>query len=425
MTGAEFLERMAQAKKDIIERCRMCGSCLKECKIRSFSQYAGADPAELQKARIEFLKGGEFSQAAYDLAFSCMSCHYCREACPENLNPPRIGILSRIELVSRGHAAPPAYSFAFPDEHFNYFGIMSALLLHPSQTRWLTQAPERPQHADVVYFTGCGLHTMPDHLFTSLDIMERMGLDIATLGGIAHCCGNPYMLAGRSAECGNQGERLLKALADFTPETVTFFCSGCTARFGASFTDHAKLPFRALHLAAFLGEHVDRLKFTKEIHKVVAVHDPCQLGRGVGEYEGVRKVLGAIPGIRLVEMEHSGKNTLCCGSPAAQNDPQAAREMARTILEEAKSAGAELLVDMCLSCHRAFRALAKDYPFEVIHFINLVGKAMGIEHESKLAQYLQWKDVDRVLADARANIEASPYSEEEVSFFLQMLFASV
>ncbi|RJP24156.1 MAG: (Fe-S)-binding protein [Candidatus Abyssobacteria bacterium SURF_5] len=423
MAGASFIERMAHDKQEIIEGCKECGTCLSVCPIRPFSRYAEKDTAQLQAARIAFLKGGEASDAVYDMAFSCMGCHFCKGVCPQGLNPAQTGIISRMELIRRGHAAPPAYSFALAGEHFNYFGIMSALLTDPSRKRWITEAPVSPAHADVVFFPGCGLHTMPDHLFACLDILDRMELNHVTLGGIAHCCGGAYMLAGKAEECGEFGDRLVQSISAFTPHTAVLFCPGCMIRLSESFFDCSGLPFRTMHLSQFLAENIDRLKFEKPIRKTVAIHDPCQLGRGLGEFEGSRKAVKAIPGIRLVELEHRGKETRCCGSPAAQHDPAAAKQMGLLLMEEAKKSGAELLVTQCLSCNRTFRGLAQGYPFEVVNFVALVGRALGIEYESKLPLYLKWRDVDRVIEDARANIEASAYTEQEVRFFLELLFS--
>jgi Fe-S oxidoreductase len=178
-----------------------------------------------------------------------------------------------------------------------------------------------------------------------------------------------------------------------------------------------------MHLSTFLGQNLDRLKFEKPFEATVTIHDPCKLGRGLGEVEGVRRVLHAIPGLRVVEMEHHGTNTLCCSGTASLSNPVAAKELGRVLMEEVKRTSADYLVDLCLGCHRTFRGLSEGYSFEVISFVTLVGRALGIEHENKLAQYLQWRDVDRVIEDARANIQASAYSEEEVRSFLGMFFS--
>lgn len=422
MADISFVDQIAQEKQKFMERCESCGKCLEKCRIRPFSSYANGDAAELQKARIAFLKGGEFSQTVYDMAFSCIGCHYCSDVCEQGLDPSHMGTISRIELINCGQSAPPPYSFALPGERFNYFSILSALLLNPAQTRWVTGAPDSPEHADVVFFPGCGLHISPDRLFTSLDILDRMGLDCVTLGGIDHCCGMPYMVAGQGAECGEYRDRLAESISAFTPETAVFICPGCTMRMAGNFAAPSELSFRRLHFSTFLAENLDRLKFERSIDKTVVVHDPCKLGRGLGEFEGARKVLKAIPGLRVVEMEHWGANTLCCSGSASMSTPEAARQLGLALMEEVKETGADMLVDLCLGCNRAFRGLAKDYPFEVMSFVTLVGSAMGIEHENKLSLYMKWRDADRVVEDARANIEASSYSEQEVRSFLEMFF---
>lgn len=422
MSGNHHKTHVAREKQKFIENCKLCGSCLRKCRIHPFSAYADKDAAELQKARIEFLKGGEISQMIYDLTFACIGCHYCNDACEQGLDPSNIGLLSRFELIERGESAPPPYAFALPGERFNYFSILSALLLNPAQSRWMSKVPESPEHADVVYFPGCGQHVSPDQLFITLDILDRMEISYAALAGIEHCCGVPYVFAGQGEESSRYRDELIKAISAFTPQTAVLTCPGCTYRLAGRFLKPT-VSFDVMHLSSFLGRNLERLKFEKEIKKTVTIHDPCKLGRGLGEVEGVRRVLKAIPGLRVVEMEHHGEDTLCCSGTAGLSNPKAAKALGLLLMEEAKQTGADYLVDLCLGCHRTFRGLSKGYPFAVISFVTLVGQALGIEHENKLSQYLQWKDVDRVIEDARSNIEASSYSEEEIRSFLGIFFS--
>jgi Fe-S oxidoreductase len=52
---------------------------------------------------------------------------------------------------------------------------------------------------------------------------------------------------------------------------------------------------------------------TRKLDYTITYHDSCCLGRHNGYYEEPRALLGAIPGVKLVEMQHNRVNSICCG----------------------------------------------------------------------------------------------------------------
>jgi len=87
----------------------------------------------------------------------------------------------------------------------------------------------------------------------------------------------------------------------------------------------------------------------------------------MGVYEQPRKILNAVPGLSLVEMERTMDNAWCCGAgggvKAAFND--FALWSARERLEEAKATGSELLLTACPFCElnlKGSAGLNKEYP---------------------------------------------------------------
>ena len=75
------------------------------------------------------------------------------------------------------------------------------------------------------------------------------------------------------------------------------------------------IEYPVKHYTQYLAERLDELKpyLKHEIEAGVTFHDPCYLGRANGVYDEPRSLLGAIPGVQLVEMSHNRETSLCCG----------------------------------------------------------------------------------------------------------------
>jgi Fe-S oxidoreductase len=86
----------------------------------------------------------------------------------------------------------------------------------------------------------------------------------------------------------------------------------------------------------------------------VTYHDPCYLGRHNHIYEAPRRLLQSVPGLTLIEMASNRENSLCCGGGgggAWSNVPPQQR-LGVLRIEEALSAGAEVIATACPYCIR-------------------------------------------------------------------------
>ena len=112
--------------------------------------------------------------------------------------------------------------------------------------------------------------------------------------------------------------------------------------------------FEPLHYTQFLAELLDagRLSLEASVELTVAFHDPCYLARHNAETEAPRRVLAAVPGVRLVEMESAGVDTLCCGGGGGRmwQETAADERFADLRVEEARAAEINVLATACPYC---------------------------------------------------------------------------
>ena len=109
------------------------------------------------------------------------------------------------------------------------------------------------------------------------------------------------------------------------------------------------------HYTEYLTERLDQLKplLRHEVKTKVTYHDPCYLGRANGIFDQPRALLGAIPGVELVEMAHNHANSLCCGGGGGGmwldgfQWEKAHVRLSEWRVREAMTAGANILAVAC------------------------------------------------------------------------------
>ena len=106
----------------------------------------------------------------------------------------------------------------------------------------------------------------------------------------------------------------------------------------------------------------------------------------------VRDILKAIPGTKLTEMAHHGRDTLCCGCDAVDNAPEIGQAITKTRLLEAVATGCDTLLDTCHFCHWIFNNAVKSDADEAVRNLHIenystyITKAMGKARQDSLFQ---------------------------------------
>ena len=98
-----------------------------------------------------------------------------------------------------------------------------------------------------------------------------------------------------------------------------------------------------------------------EMKLAVTYHDPCDLGRHGDIYESPRKILHAIPGLTLIELEDNRAKSICCGGGGnlEMSDADLSGRVAQKKIEEIQKTGAKTVITSCQQCVRTIKARAR------------------------------------------------------------------
>jgi Fe-S oxidoreductase len=145
-------------------------------------------------------------------------------------------------------------------------------------------------------------------------MLNRLKVDFAILGQEENSDGDSQRLAGERGLFELLAEKNARALRKYRFQRIITTDPHAYNAFKNEYPQLG-IAYPVQHYTEFLVERLDSIRplLTRELKKTVTYHDPCYLGRVNGIYDAPRKLLQAIPGLKLVEMPHNRKNSLCCG----------------------------------------------------------------------------------------------------------------
>jgi hypothetical protein len=130
-----------------------------------------------------------------------------------------------------------------------------------------------------------------------------------------------------------------------------------------------------------------------------------------GVTEGAIKILTAIPGLELVDLEQPRVGYMCNSLAPV---PAYKRERTPASSTRRQPPGVDYLVGIYHACHRELCAHETTSPFKIVNFLELVGEAMGVEKTDLFKQWKMMQDVDRVLAEVAQQATATGLDLENV-----------
>jgi hypothetical protein len=260
-----------------------------------------------------------------------------------------------------------------------------------------------------------------------LDILDALGVSYQVMGGPGDCCGVLQFRTGDLDASGRIAYRTTDRFAATGAEKVLAWCPTCTIQLGENVLPGRRSPppesspargedmgegagYGLEPFVVFIASQLERLKphMRHAVRKRVGLHEHPGVA---GVCESAIAILRAIPGVEYVELEQPQVGYMC---NTLQPLPAFKRDVHRNILEAAERAGLDTLAGVYHACHRELCSHEKDWPFEVVNFLELIGESMGVRREDAYKRLKKMQDADAILADVMDLVEAHGLGLEEV-----------
>ena len=338
----------------------------------------------------------EVTQDVLDAFYQCALCGHCETNCGEVFHwihtflGKDIGeAVKTTDVVKAARADFMAMGCELPDSYkkvvepiakaHNRFGLDQA-----KNADWLPEGIKPTEGADLLFFVGCvGSFRNKEIAQSFVKILDKAGIPFNILGEEEWCCGGPQLLNAGCVDLYKEHvNHNVEAIRKSGAKTVVCTCADCYRTLKIDYPAVVgDLGFEVVHSAECLARLLEagKIVLNHEIKETITYQDPCQLARAAEITEEPRKVLAAIPGAELKEMQGNGMYTMCCGHYPVEQ-PESTALAGKNRLEVADETGADTIVTACSFCKWSLAGAAKKEgrEYAIKDITEIVAEAMGL-----------------------------------------------
>jgi len=344
------IRSFGKAIDDEILACIMCGFCRAGCPVYKETSLESKNARGRVILAFNLLTGRiEPSEELAERFYQCTTCLHCKATCPAGVQVVDIVESARKRLVEAGY---------LPQVHR---GLMESISKYgnpfnePSEKR-TDVYPSTYAHkaADTLLFFGCVTSYQDiDVVPNTMEILDKVGIDYATMGNEEHCCGYlAYLVGGDQFK--DFMENNVKRFSTLNPKSIVTTCAGCYRTFKHLYPEYSDFNVEVFHAVEYLERLINegKIRFREGVSGKVAYHDPCDMGRHMEIYEPPRNILKHIPGLELVEFKQNRSLANCCGGGGGMKgyDTDLSSAIGYKRITEALDIGADTVVSACPAC---------------------------------------------------------------------------
>lgn len=321
--------------------CIGCGNCLLDCPTYNTvgSSFGTDGMLGGRGVALSCLQRG-IKAGVDDGLFLCTTCGLCGEVCPVGIDAgKRLKDLRRSSLRN-SQVSSELDEVTQLQSTIDQFGTPYGQMERAS-------FPSLKKKAAVVLYIGCvGLTTEAETTMKVIELLQRMGIEFTLIDEV--CCEAVKDEIGSNANPDRIKQNINK-IKEAGGREVLFVCPTCLKTF-LEYDEKNRTGLVFETLLSYLNRHFSFISLKTDL-EMVTYHDPCHLGRGLGSYDGARRLLKSL-GSKFVEMEHHHQESLCCGAGGGIRAfyPKFSRDIAQRRVKEAEEAKAEILLTDCFSC---------------------------------------------------------------------------
>jgi heterodisulfide reductase subunit D len=391
---------------DILNRCTACGACAEICPMPGPAGIT-TGATTITAGILGLLRGNDTTSAdSLRWANICSGSGHCITACPHGVNPRLMLALAR--LADQSGTQPGNRR----RDAFTRFGAMTkgvrvlSRLQLPPDTLTRFRPAEETGDIDITFYTGCNVLKTPHIALLALDILDALGVRYRVVGGPSACCGVLQFGAGDTTTAGRVAGRTLDRLSQ---GRVLSWCPTCQVQLGEIAAPAFGLDLNMAPFVRYLHERLPDLRplLKNPVNQRVGLHEHPGTP---GVPQAARALLQAIPGLEFVDLAQPQVGYMCNKLTPV---PAFKRDLHHEQLKAAEQAGVTTLAGVYHACHRELCSHERDWPFQVVNFLELIGESMGLHRPDLFKRLKLMQDVDAILADTADLIDTNGLDLEE------------